>query len=46
MCHKTKWHAYVLVISLYKDDIVVITEDRGRAEVECNNNGIPECNRI
>ena len=31
---------YVLVISRYKDDIVVITLDRGRAEVECNNNNI------
>ena len=29
---------YVLVISRYKDDIVVITRDRGGAEVECNNN--------
>ena len=34
---KTK---YVLVISRYKDDIIVITRDLGRAEVECNNNDI------
>ena len=31
---------YVLVISRYKDDILVITRDRGRAEVKCNNNDI------
>ena len=31
---------YVLVISRYKDDIVVITQDRGGAEAECNNNDI------
>ena len=31
---------YVLVISRYEDDIVVITRDRGGAEVECNNNDI------
>ena len=31
---------YVLVISRYKDDVVVITRDQGRAEVECNNNDI------
>ena len=31
---------YVLVISRYEDDIVVITQDRGGAEVECNNNNI------
>ena len=30
---------YVLVISRYKDDIV-ITRDRGGAKVECNNNDI------
>ena len=30
---------YVLVISRYKDDIV-ITQDRGRTEVECNNSVI------
>ena len=28
---------YVLVISRYKDDIVVITRDQGGAKVECNN---------
>ena len=33
-------YIYVLVISCYKDDIVVITRDRGGAEVECNNNDI------
>ena len=27
-------------ITLYEDDIVVITRDRGGAEVECNNNNI------
>ena len=31
---------YVLVISRYKDDIVVITWGLGRAEVECKNNDI------
>ena len=31
---------FVLVISCYKDDIVVITQDQGRAEVECNDNDI------
>ena len=31
---------YVIVISQYEDDIIVITQDRGRAEVECNNNDI------
>ena len=31
---------YVIVISRCKDDIIVITRDRGRAEVECNNNDI------
>ena len=28
---------YVLVISRYKGDIVVITQDRGGAKFECNN---------
>ena len=28
----------IIVISCYKDDIVVITWDWGRAKVECNNN--------
>ena len=28
----------VSYISRYKDDIVVITRDRGGAEVKCNNN--------
>ena len=32
-------HTYILVISHYKDD-VVITRDQGRAEVECNKNDI------
>ena len=27
-------------ISHYKNDVVVITQDRGRAEVKCNNNDI------
>ena len=37
----TSYHGcYVLVISRYEDDIVVITRDRGGAEVECNNNDI------
>ena len=31
---------FVLVTSCYKDDIVVITQDQGRAEVECNDNDI------
>ena len=31
---------YVLVISRYKDDILVITRDQGRAEVECSSNDI------
>ena len=30
---------YGLVISCYKDDIV-ITQDRSRAEIECNNKDI------
>ena len=38
-------HIYVLVISQYKNDIV-ITRDRGGAEVECNNNDIIRVNRI
>ena len=33
-------HMYALVVSHYKDDIVVNTQDRGGAEVECNNNDI------
>ena len=33
-------YVYVLVISCCKDDIIVITRDRGGAEVECNNNDI------
>ena len=38
---------YVLVISYYKDNIVVITQDRDEAEVTCNNNDISlECNGI
>ena len=39
-CRKWYIYIYVLVISRYKDDIVVITRDRGGAEVECNNNDI------
>ena len=31
---------HVLVISHYKDDIVVITQDQGGVKVECNNNDI------
>ena len=31
---------YALVISRYKDDIIVITQDQGGAEVECNSNDI------
>ena len=31
---------HVLVISRYKDDIIVITQDRGGTEVKCNNNDI------
>ena len=31
---------FVLVISCYKDDIIVITPDQGRAEVGCNDNDI------
>ena len=36
----TTYKNYVLVISHYKDDIVVITRDQGGAEVEYNNNDI------
>ena len=31
-------YIYVLVISRYKDDSVIITRDQGGAEVKCNNN--------
>ena len=31
---------YVFAISHYKDNIVVITRDRGGAKVECNTNDI------
>ena len=31
---------YVIVISRYEDDIVVITQDQGGAKVERNNNDI------
>ena len=33
-------HLYVIVISQYEDDIVVIARDQDGAEVECNNNDI------
>ena len=33
-------YVYVIVISRYEDEIIVITQDRGRAEFECNNNDI------
>ena len=36
-------NTYVLVISSYKDDIVVVTQDRGGAKVKCNNNDIILC---
>ena len=37
---------YVIVISQYEDDIVVITQDQGGVEVECNNNDIIRVNGI
>ena len=33
-------HPYVLVISHYKDDIIVITQEQGGAEVNCNDNDV------
>ena len=30
----------ILVIFRYKSDVIVITQDQGRAKVECNNNDI------
>ena len=33
-------YRYLLVISYYKGDIVVIVQDRGGAKVECNNSDI------
>ena len=33
-------YPYVLVISHYKDDIIVITQEQGGAEVECNDNDV------
>ena len=38
--HVLAINVFVLVISHYKGDIVVITRNRGGAEVEYNNNNI------
>ena len=39
-------YGYVIVISWYEYNIIVITRDQGGAEVECNNNDIIQVNRI